>query len=107
MSSKRWSTSVLVGLLCVVIVLLALFTPLAHAAPVGAPYAWGSNQSRQLGDGTTSERLTPVTVTGLSGVGRLRQALITVWLSSGKQPPVTSTAMASPTSSGRTGRTAT
>jgi PKD repeat protein len=36
--------------------------------PSGAPWAWGYNSSGQVGDGTTTDRLSPVTVSGLSGV---------------------------------------
>ena len=34
----------------------------------GAVYCWGSNQSSQLGDGTTTEHLVPQAVMGLTGV---------------------------------------
>ena len=34
----------------------------------GTVRAWGANQFGQLGDGTTNDRLTPVTVPGLAGV---------------------------------------
>lgn len=34
----------------------------------GKVWAWGSNSSGQLGDGTTTQRLTPVELAGISGV---------------------------------------
>jgi PKD repeat protein len=34
----------------------------------GAPWAWGYNSSGQLGDGTTTERLSPVSISSLSSV---------------------------------------
>ena len=34
----------------------------------GTVRAWGANTYGQLGDGTTSRRISPVTVPGLSGV---------------------------------------
>jgi len=37
----------------------------------GTAMCWGSNASGELGDGTTTNRLTPVQVTGLTGVARL------------------------------------
>ena len=43
----------------------------------GAVYAWGENSSGQLGDGTTTDRLTPVQVLGTNGVGYLT-AIITI-----------------------------
>src|SRR5436305_634401 len=42
---------------------------LASSSPgVGAVYAWGNNSNGQLGDGTTTARLTPVAVTLAAGV---------------------------------------
>ncbi len=37
----------------------------------GTLYAWGGNSDGQLGDGTTTNRTTPVQVTGLSGVSSI------------------------------------
>lgn len=37
----------------------------------GTPKCWGFNSSGQLGDGTLTTRLTPVAVSGLSGVSKL------------------------------------
>jgi len=34
----------------------------------GTVWAWGSNEFGQLGDGTTTARLTPVQISGLSGI---------------------------------------
>jgi len=34
----------------------------------GTVWAWGRNRSGELGDGTTTDRLTPVQVSGFSGV---------------------------------------
>ena len=34
----------------------------------GSVWAWGSNYSYQLGDGTDAERTTPVPVPGLTGI---------------------------------------
>jgi alpha-tubulin suppressor-like RCC1 family protein len=34
----------------------------------GTVWAWGYNTSQQLGDGTTTQRTTPVQVVGLNGV---------------------------------------
>src|SRR5258706_5096045 len=36
--------------------------------PTGVLKCWGLNSSGELGDGTTTNRLTPVPVSGLSGV---------------------------------------
>jgi PKD repeat protein len=36
--------------------------------PSGSPWAWGFNSSGQVGDGTTTDRLSPVSVSGLSNV---------------------------------------
>src|ERR1700687_4582165 len=41
---------------------------LTSAARAGQIYAWGNNSFGQLGDGTTTNRLSPVPVNGLSGV---------------------------------------
>ena len=43
-------------------------SPAQAASTPGTPYAWGSNEYGQLGDGTTISRLTPVQVSGLTGV---------------------------------------
>jgi alpha-tubulin suppressor-like RCC1 family protein len=40
----------------------------AAAISPGAPWAWGSNTYGQLGDNTTVDKLTPVAVSGLTGV---------------------------------------
>jgi alpha-tubulin suppressor-like RCC1 family protein len=34
----------------------------------GTVWAWGNNESGRLGDGTTTQRITPVQVSGLTGV---------------------------------------
>src|SRR5258708_1933820 len=46
----------------------ALSLPNALAQAPGSAEAWGVNSQGQLGDGTQTTRLTPVAVTGLSGV---------------------------------------
>jgi alpha-tubulin suppressor-like RCC1 family protein len=39
----------------------------------GTVYTWGFNAYGELGDGTTTERLTPVLVPGLSGITQIAQ----------------------------------
>ena len=45
----------------------------------GTVYTWGFNAYGELGDGTTTERLTPVLVPGLSGSPRSPRAPTTRW----------------------------
>ncbi len=54
----------------IVAVAAGAFHTLAVAAD-GTVYAWGRNTTGQLGDGSTTPRLVPVTVPGLSGVTAL------------------------------------
>jgi len=42
----------------------------------GTVWAWGSNRTGQLGDGTTNDRLAPVQVSGLSGVTTLAMGTV-------------------------------
>jgi alpha-tubulin suppressor-like RCC1 family protein len=49
------------------LLLLAGSGPAAAATP-GTPWTWGSNSFGELGGGTASNRTTPVTVGGLTGV---------------------------------------
>lgn len=45
----------------------------------GTVYTWGFNAYGELGDGTTTERLTPVLMPGLSGITQIAQAATTCW----------------------------
>ena len=46
---------------------------LAASRTISATFAWGSNSSGQLGDGTTTDHYTPVTITMPAGVNYFTQ----------------------------------
>ena len=75
-------------LLCLMLISLLTGTRSTVLAQGGKPWAWGSNDAGQLGDGTNTNRTTPVQVSGLTGVvqvaGGVRHTLAlksdgTVW----------------------------
>ena len=45
----------------------------------GTVWAWGYNGYGQLGDGSTTNRLTPVPVSGLTGVVAIAGGMTTAW----------------------------
>src|SRR6185503_1855341 len=46
----------------------------SFAVAGGVAYSWGANSDGELGDGTTTERRTPVQVLGLTGVSAISGA---------------------------------
>ena len=45
----------------------------------GTVWTWGDNSWGMLGDGTFTQRTSPVQVAGLSGVTRIAAGAVTVW----------------------------
>ena len=69
------------------------FAAPASAATAGSPWAWGDNRWGQLGDGTTTDMLTPVQVSGLTGVtaiaaGILHSLAVSITVTPVNDPPV-------------------
>ena len=71
-STQRTSPVTVSGLSSGVASITAVMTHACAVTTSGAAKCWGRNSSSQLGDGTTTNRFTPVDVTGLSsGVSRI------------------------------------